>query len=246
MSFLSDDLYASIYYNNSSGINGEPSISLDHYRYLNAIWKNGQHVVFGGDGFSAATGADLQIPVNFMFNEDPLQPGSDENAWSEISAGNPPGDRRQVGSIQPFPLAPGETKCVDIALITAFPEVAGDWIQSSLPLLRERNQFIREFYANQNFDCAAEQFPLELEELSLSVDLKLYPNPSRSELFIEGLSEENSQVIVYDLSGRQVMDIQLARSSGSFDISHLDQGIYLAQIVQNDQVLGTRKFIKVN
>ena len=60
-----------VYYNNSSNpINGEPVVPVHYYNYMQSIWKNGQHMWYGGDGVSAATGAVVDLEANFMFGGD--------------------------------------------------------------------------------------------------------------------------------------------------------------------------------
>ena len=89
-----------MYYNNSGNpINGEPSSAPDFYRYMSGLWKNGQKIAYGGDGLSAATGANLDVFADYMFpgDSDPLNwgtGGQNMEPWTEVTAGNSPADRR--------------------------------------------------------------------------------------------------------------------------------------------------------
>ena len=109
-----------VYYNNSAGQNGDPSAATDYYRYLQGIWKNGAHMKFGGDGFQSGT---TTLDADFMFpgDSDPehwgtggVDPGF---LWTEVTAGNPPADRRFIQSAGPFTLTPGAVNNITVGIV---------------------------------------------------------------------------------------------------------------------------------
>ena len=120
-----------VYYNNSGNpINGEPSTPLHYYNYMNGIWKNGQKMAYGGDGVSAATGANLDIPADYFFpgDTDPFSWGTggvDVEPWTEVTSGNPPADRRFIQAAGPFTLEPGDYNNITVGVVWA-RATAGD------------------------------------------------------------------------------------------------------------------------
>jgi len=114
-----------VYYNNSGNpINGEPSTPLHYYNYMNGIWKNGQKMAYGGDGVSAATGANLDIPADYFFpgDTDPFSWGTggvDVDPWTEVTSGNPPADRRFIQAAGPFTLEPGDYNNITVGVVWA-------------------------------------------------------------------------------------------------------------------------------
>ena len=124
-----------VYYNNSGNpINGEPSTPLHYYNYMNGIWKNGQKMAYGGDGVSAATGANLEIPADYFFpgETDPYQWGTggiDVDPWTEVTSGNPPADRRFIQAAGPFTLEPGDYNNITVGVVWA-RATAGDASES--------------------------------------------------------------------------------------------------------------------
>ena len=124
-----------VYYNNSGNpINGEPSTPLHYYNYMNGIWKNGQKMAYGGDGVSAATGANLDIPCDYFFpgDTDPYAWGTggiDVEPWTEVSSGNPPADRRFIQAAGPFTLEPGDYNNITVGVVWA-RATAGDPTES--------------------------------------------------------------------------------------------------------------------
>jgi hypothetical protein len=124
-----------VYYNNSGNpINGEPSTPLHYYNYMNGIWKNGQKMAYGGDGVSAATGADLEIPADYFFpgDTDPFAwgtGGASVEPWTEVTSGNPPADRRFIQAAGPFTLEPGDYNNITMGVVWA-RATAGDPTES--------------------------------------------------------------------------------------------------------------------
>ena len=56
-----------LYYNWNYGVNGQPTTSMHYYNYMRGFWKNGQRMAYGGDGINPSTGANLEIPADYMF-----------------------------------------------------------------------------------------------------------------------------------------------------------------------------------
>ena len=113
-----------IYYNWNFGINGQPTLAAQYYNYMRGFWKNGQRMAYGGDGLTAATGADLDIPADYMFpgDTDPYQWGTigiSVEPWTEVGAGNPPGDRLFLQSAGPFTLEPGDYNNITVGMVWA-------------------------------------------------------------------------------------------------------------------------------
>ena len=129
-----------VYYNNSGNqINGEPSTPLHFYNYMNGIWKNGQKMAYGGDGVSAATGANLDIEADYMFpgDTDPFNwgtGGTNVEPWTEVTSGNPPADRRFIQAAGPFTLEPGDYNNITMGVVWA-RATAGD-PEESVKLMR--------------------------------------------------------------------------------------------------------------
>lgn len=89
-----------IYYNNSVSIAGNPKAANQFYYYLSGSWLDGKPLSTGGNGYNGNTATNLAFTGDL----------EDQNAWSEISANNTPGDRRGVASMGPFTFHKGESK----------------------------------------------------------------------------------------------------------------------------------------
>ncbi|MEZ4720554.1 MAG: hypothetical protein R2813_01600 [Flavobacteriales bacterium] len=113
-----------LYHNNSSGpaATQDPRIATDYYNMLRGIWKDGTPMTFGGNGYNPSD--PNAIPAHYMFpgTTDPENWGTDgvdpgQGDWSEVTAGNPPGDRRFVQSSGPFQLAPGQVNNITVGIV---------------------------------------------------------------------------------------------------------------------------------
>lgn len=114
-----------VYYNNGScPTNCDPETAPQYYNFLRAYWKDASRMVFGGNGVPGTQGTTTTIS-DFMFpgDSDPLNwgtkginPGFE---WTEVQAGNQPGDRRFVQSAGPFTLKPGAVNDLVLGVVWA-------------------------------------------------------------------------------------------------------------------------------
>jgi hypothetical protein len=74
------------------------------------------------------------------------------------------------------------------------------------------------------------------------LNVTMYPNPTSSSLNISAQNIINSAAI-YNILGKQVMSLEINKTSESIDVSNLSSGIYLIKYTVNNAV-GTAKFIK--
>ena len=107
-----------VYYNNSTGTQGDPFKSTHFYNYLKGSWQNGDPFTFGGDG----QGGSLVTDYCFPGNSDPhnwgtagIDPGFE---WSEVTEGNPVDkDKRFLQSAGPFTLQPGAVNNITVGVV---------------------------------------------------------------------------------------------------------------------------------
>jgi alpha-amylase len=95
--------------------------------------------------------------------------------------------------------------------------------------------------------CACTASPtIGIEDLS-NVILSIYPNPAFNEITIEtGEMEENADVLVTDLSGKEILKSQISKGSIStkLDISDVQNGCYFITISLGGRS-STRTFVKM-
>lgn len=105
-----------MYYNNGSGVQHDPQIPQDYRNYQLAIWKDGTHLTFGGNGYGGS------VPTNFAYPSNPSSTGSGD--WSECLEANTPADRRFIQTSGPFTLSSSQTQRISIGVMIAEMETA--------------------------------------------------------------------------------------------------------------------------
>jgi len=118
-----------VYYNNSSGQQGDPSSAADHYGLMQGFWKtSGLPITYGGTALGGT------IPANYMFpgDSDPLFWGTEGVAtsiWSEETEGTTPADRRFAEVAGPFTLYPGAVNNLTVGVVYG-RDLSGDNLAS--------------------------------------------------------------------------------------------------------------------
>ena len=111
-------------YHNNSGVpyyETDPDVALQYYNLLRGIWKDGVRMRYGGNGHPSSGGTG---PIaDFMFPElsDLCDWGTggetpSPKLWTEVTAGNPVGDRRFMESAGPFTLRPGACNYITVGV----------------------------------------------------------------------------------------------------------------------------------
>lgn len=85
-----------------------------------------------------------------------------------------------------------------------------------------------------------------INDLDNEIYFKIYPNPSKNILYIESNVLKNNGTIfkLFDLQGRQIIEIPVNQNIVSTDISKLQNGIYIYKIIDNKLKTETGKIIK--
>lgn len=134
-----------VYHDNSTAPNGDPRTAPEYYNMLRGIWRDGNHMQYGGNAYS---GSDVVGPdCDFMFpgDTDPWNWGTGCQApnggyntnglyWTEETCNNSPNDRRFMQSAGPFTLKPGAVNYITFGVPWARATSGGPW--ASVELLR--------------------------------------------------------------------------------------------------------------
>lgn len=204
--------------------NSGPEINLnnptDYYNRLRSIWSSGIPVTYGEDGQNPNN-----VPANYMYthNTDPggWGTGTSEFDWTEVDAGNMPGERRAVGSSGPFTFTPGETMSLDFAYV---------FVRDSQQLDGLLNQLyselvnVHEHFQEDLFPCAQEGQTLGQNQLATS-EANIYPNPSSDAFMVKYPTSGACTIQVFDATGQRVL-FSHTNLNSNVDVRHLAPGIY--------------------
>lgn len=107
-----------MYFGNHTSVTGSPDSDMEYYNYLQNRWRDGNHLLYGGNGFPGVEGT-VGPECNYMF-PGLSDPDHHDFDWTEESAGNQPSDRRGLASVGPFDFPAGSMKELDYAMITVW------------------------------------------------------------------------------------------------------------------------------
>jgi len=112
-----------VYHNNGGAFYmQDPNTAIEYYNFLRGIWKDGTKMLYGGNGHVTAGGfgpeCDFMFPgVSDIYDwgTKGVPPNGPKN-WTEVTAGNPPDDRRFMESAGPFILEPGAVNYITVGI----------------------------------------------------------------------------------------------------------------------------------
>ncbi|MCF8301710.1 MAG: T9SS type A sorting domain-containing protein [Bacteroidales bacterium] len=207
----------------------EPRYPAEYYMNLQGKWLDNTSITHGGIGAGGNT------PVNHAFPGDLHNP----DEWSELSAGNEPQTKFSLGSTGPFDLPAGDTLTLDFAIVYA-RDYEGDHI-SSVDLLKERMATIQTFYDKDSVPGGSFTGIEEKPRPAETHQLKVYPNPATSQLYIEYGKE--ASYAVYNLHGKKVLSGSIQSGKNSIKLKRLSKGLYLITL-NTEKQRNSMKFIK--
>ncbi len=111
------------YHNIGPGPRGDPRQATHFWNYMRGFWKDGTCLSYGGNGYDPS-GSNPCTDFMFPGDSDPWGWGTPSTTgamptWTEVTAGNQPGDRRFIQSAGPFTLKPGDVNDITVGVVYA-------------------------------------------------------------------------------------------------------------------------------
>ena len=235
--YLSSELSNFLYYYGDFGVTGNPENSIDYYRYMRSLWKDDQHMTWGGNGRGGT------IPANYLFPSHP----TDVLGWSEAALGNTPSDRKGLGTTIIGTLEPDSAACVNLAFIFSSGDSSTYDHYTIVDKLIADMQYVQDYYDGVGTRCMETYITSVFE--AAPATFCLHPNPAQDYIFIENIfSDEMQSYTIYDLKGIHIQHGDLSHKPQSaahqIDVSSLTPGIYMLHIRSANGTYPT-KFIKL-
>ena len=154
--------------------------------------------------------------------------------WSTCNASNVWMDEKPVN-------ANTKTGVIDFSTHYTAPPTVGSSIV--------RYTFYDKYNAEDSISVVYEYItPPDVRISTYNADFSLsaHPNPAVDYLTVEmnDLSLQQAVVTVYDAIGREVKTQLMSSNATKIDVTDLEQGIYYLRIVNNNNTIGVRKFVK--
>ncbi|MFT5969903.1 MAG: hypothetical protein ACI8ZO_000402 [Flavobacteriales bacterium] len=241
-----------VYYNNNFSLSGNPQTGTHYYNYLDGKWKDGQAIVYGGDGRTSGG-----VPCDFMFpgDTDPEgwgTAGVPQAPWTEETALNPPDDRRFLQSAGKFTLKPGAVNFVTVGAVWAQTNIENNAF-ASVEDMRIADDLAQALFDNCFRVSDGPDAPtVDVIEGDQKLILTL-SNAQNSNNYNEGYEEKDPLIInstdtnfvfegyqIYQLknetvSGSELSDPSLARLIAQYDIKN---GIGQLVNYEEDKAIG--------
>lgn len=215
MYYLNAGLVASNLFGVSSNPPGSyPNTCTKFRNYAMGLWDNGSAITYGAFGMNPSNPVTtFMFPGNTNSNLFPTY-----GAWSEVSAGHPPGDRNMLATIAHTTMFPGDVISFDVAY-TWSKASSGGQMASVNQLFTDAGQIIVLY----NSGALTGTVTSVNDEPPSTEMLTIHPNPTSDYIELISLSPE-SRVIIRDLSGRVVLTSQ---GANRISVAHLPRGMYV-------------------
>lgn len=235
-------------YCNNSGVPTymtDPNYAPEYYKYLQGIWKDGERMHYGGNGHPSSGGTGPECDFMFPGESDTLGWGTgcvpvNPLNWTETTAGNPPGDRRGIGSCGPFTFQPGAVQELDLAFTFA-RDYNNSYQQGSVGKLREYTDSIRKSFTTNILPGGNSFNGIDNKTETSYLQAQLFPNPTSSRAYIrfDRIVNEPVNIRIYNANGlliqsekRTTMDRMI-----TLDLTGLSSGLYLVSIETKGQAV---------
>lgn len=75
------------------------------------------------------------------------------------------------------------------------------------------------------------------------INITIFPNPTSKKILLDGNSDGNVNVKIFDMNGKLKVDISSHNLTNEIDVSSLDNGVYIIQIENKEGATSYRKFV---
>jgi hypothetical protein len=174
-----------------------------------------------------------------MYTGDPLNP----NAWSEVSDGNIPGERKALASFGPFTLYPGALNELILGYFWVRKGATGS-VAENLTVLEANDKKVQDLFDN----CfnLSEGCPgnVSTNDPASGLSIVVSPNPFTDWVRVESGAAPMQSVFLYDATGRLVEEITAGGAETvTIQTGNLPSGLYGLQVRTKDGRSGCYKLI---
>ncbi|OFY87026.1 MAG: hypothetical protein A3K10_03500 [Bacteroidetes bacterium RIFCSPLOWO2_12_FULL_31_6] len=234
-------------YTSCFGPNFYAIYSSEFYSLLKGYWPfDGSSIVYGGNGVAASTGGTVPCKYLYPNNSDSYfygTQGLSQPNWTEVTEGNPPGQRNPIISSGPFTFVANGSTEINVAFVFGKDYQATD-NESSILIMQERIDSIRSYYSTDFVSVCGGTLGVSENATEKEQIVAVYPNPFNNELNIYYELEKNTATLeVYNLMGEKIKNQLLTQQKTVIDLSNHANGIYFVTIIDGNNRI-SRKVVK--
>lgn len=220
--------------------NNDPGIPLNmtdavnakqFYNYSSGLWRDSTQFTCGGNAYGGTTPTKYVYPGTSYS----LTPCSN---WTEVNAGNFPGDRKIFGNCGPLNFNASDTIEIEMAYVWA--QVGNNNPQASVNQLFITTDSVQHLYANyiSKLGCPHYVNSTSVQELK-EATFNIYPNPASDMLYIDSKSPVE-KIEIIDALGKSW---PTPSENQGYNVGGLNPGIYIIKLTTSKGVF-TKRFLK--
>jgi hypothetical protein len=215
VAYMDQELNSFIAHDNGTGNAGDPAQAAHYYNYLQALWKDGSPLTYGGTGTGAGTA------TRYMYS------GEHDATSQWIDTVNFPGDRKGIGAIGPFNLPAGESISFTMAMGFAM-NLSTPPPHASITTLKSVMDKAKDYYDKLPAFCQVP--PTGVTRPEASSDIQVFPNPASDYVTIR-TTEKVTNIRLLDNLGRVVLEVD--QPQFPLSVKELPNGVYYLQLEKN-------------
>ncbi len=235
VTFLNKPLDRAMYFDNAMEFptgGGFPHLPQEYYNYLNAHWRDGQPLTYGGDGWT--WNDPNATPTNYAFPDPPQDP----NGWSmsSVDLNFQFSERLSISSHDAGTLLPGQS----IELGTAWSQhrEAGRDHLENVSLLYDEVELIQLLY-DCNFDCVCS--PISSLKNVAEAEIDIFPNPAKERVTLRYGDLPVEEIRLFAADGRLVKSLQNIQPEQTvLEVAGLNAGVYTVQFLNDKESLARK------
>jgi hypothetical protein len=225
---LNSPLHSFSLLGSSQNLQGPPMNSASLYERLLGRWNDGTPITVSCSNDPSAA------ETRYMYSSDV----GDVNGFCETGCNNYSGDRRFISSYGPFlNVAPGDTICLDLALIFA-QDTLGDNF-TSVSLLKQKAAAVKAWYDQSGLSCTQDvALGMPTTARPLGSLLSIAPNPATDLARITLGATAGGELRVLTPTGQVIRSQRYAAHTTALelDLAGLPNGTYLLQTVEPKEI----------
>jgi len=229
----------------------DPIYATAFYNYMQGLWLDGTHIIYGGDGNPQAGGYGPECRFMFPGLSDTLNwgtgcmPPNGPVEWTEITAGNAPYDKKGLSTSGPFTFKPGDKEELDYVYTWArdYNETnpRGSIGKLGIEVDTIRNSFIRNRLPN-----GTQFFGINDRQGQEEMTMKVFPNPAANQFSIL-LSSDPPPITTLTILNSQGLEVKSARNLTNklthIEVSGLPQGLYFIRVQAGNRFVTSKLLI---
>ncbi|HNW71229.1 MAG TPA: T9SS type A sorting domain-containing protein [Bacteroidales bacterium] len=236
-----------MYFTGAGGLEAisAPDSAAGYYNYLKGNWKDGIHMQYWGFGYPSAGATGPACNYQFPGDSDPCNWGTGGVTvdhppyWTEEQAGNPPFDRRGMGSTGPFTFNPGDMQEIDFAFVYGRDFNDPNEL-AAIPVMNQRIDSIRSYFKKDQTPCGGSVSGIN-DNQKPDVHFNIYPNPANDLITIE--TNLCSEIEIFDIQGQLIKSMKTNGDKTNIDISGFSRGMYFVKL-KSEKKIEVKKFMK--